>query len=323
MASPSPSTDLVTAMQSAQKYLYQLGCPILILMGTVSCALNLIIFRQRTLRRNPCSIYFIAYNMANFLYIYSSLLSLTLNLGYNIDFSAHSLIICRLRLYITILLNCLSPFFLILAAIDRILVTSRNALTRQRSTRRLAYTCIILGTLFWALFHSHALIWTNVEQTGSTTFLCYFQAGVYLTFIGYYSLIKETLVFLLMLICGLWPIKNIRQIRRIAVAPNLSVSRTTGESNPHSTSSKDRQLILMLLMDIGVYTLFSFALAIFLMYQQITQNYIKSADQIQIEFIVRNLCLFSVGIPFCVGCYTNLLVSKTFRRKVKKVLLCR
>jgi hypothetical protein len=236
------------------------------LIGTVSCVLNLIVFSQRTLRRNPCSVYFIAYNMANFLYIYSSLLSLTLSIGYNIDLSAHILIICRLRLYITILFNCLSPFYLILAAIDRILVTSRNALTRQRSTRRLAYTCIILGTLFWALFHSHALIWTTITEIGPNIFLCYFEAGVYLTFIGYYSIIEEILAFLLMLICGLWSIRNIRKIRRVRAAPDLSISRTTVEGNAHLTSSKDRQLILMLLMDIGVYTLFSFTFAIFLMY---------------------------------------------------------
>ncbi|CAF4306656.1 unnamed protein product, partial [Rotaria magnacalcarata] len=63
-----------------------------------------------------------------------------------------------------------------------------------------------------------------------------------------------------------------------------------------------------------------FAYAIFLIYQQITQYCIKSAEQTQIETVVRNLCLFSSGIPFCTSGYANLVVSKTLRREAKKSL---
>jgi hypothetical protein len=315
----SSSNDLITTLTSAQTYLYQVGCPILMFIGTLGCVLNLIVFTQKNLRKNPCSIYFITYNLSNFVYIYSSLLSLTLSVGYNIDPSAYNLAICHLRLYIIILFNCLSPFYLILASIDRILITSPNARTRRRSTPHFACMCIIFGTLFWVLFHSHALILTNITQLGPNYFLCYFQSGIYLVFISYYSFIKELLAISLMILCGLWSIKNIQNTHRVRPAPDLSVSRTGIESNLHSTSSKDRQLMFMLLLDTTIYGLFSFMFAIFLMYQQITQNYIKSADQIQIENIIRNICLFGVGVPFCSSCYTNLIASKTFRKKVKKV----
>jgi hypothetical protein len=316
----SSTIDIVTTLQSAQQYLYQLGCPVLMLIGTIGCILNLIVFTRKKLRKNPCSIYFIAYNIANLLYIYSSLLSLMLDVGYNIDPSSHYLIICHLRLYTVILFNCLSPFYLILASFDRILITSSNALVRRRSCRRLAYACIIIVTLFWSLFHIHALIFSNIIQLGSNYFLCYFSAGVYLTFVGYYSLIKEIVVLSLMILCGLWSIKNVRSAQRVRAVPNLSTGRIAVGGNSHSTSSKNRQLTLMLLLDIAICVLFSFMYGIFLMYQQITQDYIKSPDQIQIENSVRNICLFIVDIPFCVSCYTNLIVSKTFRNKMKKVL---
>jgi hypothetical protein len=144
----SSSTELIAAMEAAETYLYRFGCPILMLIGIIGCILNLIVFTQKNLRKNPCSIYFIAYNLANLTYIYSSLLALTMSIGYSIDPSSHNLAICHLRLYITVLFNCLTAFYLILAAIDRILITSPNALTRQRSTRRFAYVCIGIGTLF-------------------------------------------------------------------------------------------------------------------------------------------------------------------------------
>jgi hypothetical protein len=250
----------------------------------------------------------------------SSLLPLTLSLGYSIDTSVYNLVICRLRLYITVLCNCLSAIYLIWASIDRILITSPNARTRQRSTPRLACICIGFGALFWALFHSHALILTNIIQLGPNYFICYFQEGVYRDFVGYYSLFKEIVALSLMILCGLWSIKNIQSTNRVRLAPDVSVNRTGVESNSHSTLSKDRQLMFMLLIDTTIYGLFSFMYAIFLIYQQITQDYIKSADRIQIENIIQNLCLFSIGIPFCSSCYTNLISSKTFRKEVKKVL---
>jgi hypothetical protein len=122
-----------------------------------------------------------------------------------------------------------------------------------------------------------------------------------------------------MIICGLSSIKNIRSASRFRVVPDLSVSRPAVGGGLHSTSSKDRQLIFILLMDTTIYALFSFAYTIFLMYEQTTQNYTKSGDQIQIENIVRNLCLFSIGIPFCISCDANLIMLKTFRNKVKKI----
>ena len=165
---------------------------------------------------------------------------------------------------------------------------------------------------------------STITQLGPNTFFCYYQAGAHLAFMGYYALVKEITALSLLTIFGLWSIKNIRSARHGRVAPNLSLSVTAGEnslhSSPSSSSSKDRQLVLMLLMDIIIYALFSFVFAIFLMYQQITQNQLKSADQTQIEVIIRNICLFSAGIPFCLGFYTNLLVSKTFRSEVKKLL---
>ncbi|CAM4827781.1 unnamed protein product [Rotaria magnacalcarata] len=136
--------------------------------------------------------------------MYSSLLALALSLGYNsYDPSIYILVLCRLRLYATVLFNMLSPFYLILTSIDRILVTSSNDRTRQRSTRCFACLCIIIGTLFWALFHSHALISSNIQKLAPNVFLCYFQQGSHLIFVSYYSIIKETSTLLLMIICGL------------------------------------------------------------------------------------------------------------------------
>jgi hypothetical protein len=72
-------------------------------------------------------------------------------------------------------------------------------------------------------------------------------------------------------------------------------------------------------MDITIYGSFSFMYAIFLLYQIITANYTKSPQQQAIVGVITDLCLFSLGIPFCTSCYANLIVSKTYRKEVRKI----
>jgi hypothetical protein len=104
------------------------------------------------------------FHIANLLCIYTSTLLVTLFYGYNISPTSYNHVLCRFIIYITLILDVLSPFYLILASIDRVLVTSQNARTRQRSTCRLAYICIISGTMCWMLFHSHALVFSNIIE---------------------------------------------------------------------------------------------------------------------------------------------------------------
>lgn len=318
------SQDSLATLVSAELHLFRIGGPILTFIGTLGSLLNLVVFTQKNLRKNPCSIYFIAFNLGNLLSIYFAFLILTLSRGYHINYNTINLAICRLHSYAAILLNCLSPSYLILAAIDRILITSSNALTRQKSTCRLAYISIVGVTLFWVLFHIHALILTRIIPITPNISICYFEEGAYLTFISYFAIMKEMVALSLMIICSLWSIKNIRKPHPAAAGNNLAMNRTGGPTNNlQSNASKDRQMIRMLFIDISMNVLFSFLYAIYFVYGQITENHTKSYAQLQIENIVLFLSLYLVNIPFCTSCYTNLIVSKTYRKEVKKLLSCR
>ena len=307
----------------AQENLFRFGGPICIFIGTISGILGLIVFTQKGLRKSPCSIYFTAYNIAILILIYISFLPLTLELGYDIVPASYNLFLCRLRLYITFLLNCLCPFYLLLASVDRVLVTSPNARTRRRSTHRLAYISILIGTLCWIIGLSHVLIFSKIItiETGST--VCYLTLGWYSAAISYGSLTKEILIPLLMSIFGLWAIRNVRRVRRVTIGTTTTTSgivyQTGGILN--STRAKDRQLMLMLLVDITIYIFFSLILAISLMYEQITRNRYKSLEVFQVELLVKSIAMFTAHIPFCLNSYANLLVSKTFRKEVKELLL--
>jgi hypothetical protein len=322
MSSPPFSIDYIESLKAAQKNLYRYGGPVFVVIGTVSGILDLIVFTQKSLRKNPCSIYFTAYNIAVLFLIYTSFLPLTLEIGYNIIPATYNLFLCRLRLYTTFLFNCLCPFYFILASFDRVIVTSPHARTRRKSTDRLAYRSIVIGTLCWISGLCHVLIFSDIIQLITGDFVCYVQLGWYSMAISYGSLIKEILIPLLMIIFGLWSIRNIRNVRRTALAPSsISEVGNQGGTSLNSVRSRDRQLILMLLVDITIHIFFSFIMAISLMYEQITWNRVKTVEGFYIEMLIKSVAMFTAHVPFCINSYANLLVSKAFRREVKELLL--
>ncbi|CAF1251649.1 unnamed protein product [Adineta ricciae] len=313
-------------LTSANTNIYKIGGPILIVIGTLSCFMSLRVFTRRTLRQSPCSIYLIASTLANFLMIYTSILISTLGTGYNIEPSAYDIIFCRFRYYITFVCDVLSPSYLILAVIDRILITSRNASTRQRSTSRLAYICVVVITLFWLIFHIHALIFTVIIKSASGVDVCYFQPGVYLTLVSYYSLIiKAILIPILMIIFGLWTVKNVRSLIHATALVTRTSANGVGVTvgGVRSSRSKDRQLIKIILLDTSIYILFNTMISVLLVYQQVMQNRVQPYVQLYLQGFVLSVSVFSAYIPFCIGCYSNLFVSKTFRTEVRNILMCR
>jgi hypothetical protein len=179
--------DFIESLTLASTHLNEYGGPILIGLGTLSCVLNVLVFTKKILRKNPCSIYLVALNISNILLIYQTFLLAILQGGYNINPGAYNLPFCRFHMYAQFVLDILGPFYLILASIDRVLITSSNALTRRRSTQRLAYICIISGTIFWMLIHIHGLVFGSIVEVPPNYVFCYFQSGAYLAFIAYYS----------------------------------------------------------------------------------------------------------------------------------------
>jgi hypothetical protein len=312
----------MSSLYSAESYLFQIGGPILLVLGSISGALNLIVFTRNTLRKSPCAICFVGGNIVDLMYLFLTSIPTFLGIGYNINLGTRNLAYCRSLAYIGSILSSLGPSYLILASIDRTLITSRNAGTRKRSTRRLAITCIIVLALFWMIFHIHALIYMQILQYGVDYFICTFQPGAYTSFITYYVLIVIGISPpLLMILFGFWTMKNIRQVRHTVHPSTKTAIGTTVVGRSYTPQSKDHQLIRMLLMEISVYILARFPATMFLIYQQITQYQIKSIEQTIIEQFIANITYFTGFIDSSVSCYTNILVSKTFRLELQRIFL--
>jgi hypothetical protein len=313
----SSSDFIVSTLHLILENLYRSGGPVLIILGTVSSIINLIVLIQKNARETPCLIYFLARNLGNFFFIYLSLFYVTLVLGYNISPSSSNLTYCHFSIYISLLFDILSPFYLILASIDRIFATSLNATIRKKSTYRLACILALSGTIFWLLFHIHALIYSEIVEIKFDSFHCDLQIGLYSTIVTYYSLIIKGIISpLLLILFSLWIVNNIRHTRRMQpVVVNIIEDKL---------SATDQLMVSMLIKDIIIYIIFTSIMSIVLMYELITQHYTKDFEEQEVEYFIRHLGIFCVSIPFCISCYTNLIVSKTFRNELKNVFfLCK
>ncbi|CAF1488269.1 unnamed protein product [Adineta ricciae] len=323
MSSQSTTTDYINSLQLTYKYLFQYPGSVMLVLGLVGSSLSCIVFNKKILRKNPCSIYMTAFHISNLVQIVTLILASVLSIGYGMTVVTRTLGLCRFNLYTAFALDVLSPSLLILASIDRILVTSPNALTRQRSTCRRAYISIVCVTLLWLLFHSHPWFLMSVIQLAPDVFICYTQSPIYLSAISYYTVIKSILIPSLLASLGILAIRNVHQLRFRLVAPDILTMGTGKSRSIQSFHARDYQLVRILLIDICVYVMCTYPQTAFNLYLQITQSNMKSADQIQADTAIQYICSFFGYIPYCVGFYTNLIVSKTFRNEVKHIFLCK
>ena len=225
-------------------------------------------------------------------------------------------------MYGTFLFESLNSTYVLFASIDRILITSTNSRTRGYSTFRLAKICMISGSLFWIIFHIHALILSGIQELDPNYHICFLQSGIYLVLVGYYVLIKAIGPSIILIICGLKVLKNLRNIRRIRVFPSATATRVRIRGQQEIRFLRNRQLILMLIVDISIYVIVSIQAAGILMYYQITQYQTNDYQQIQFHSFLINIGTFIFNIQYCIGLYTKLFVSKSFRTERKKLFLC-
>ena len=131
---PSSTEDLASTMNLIQYRLYRYLLPVLLAFGTVGNLISLVIFLQPHLRRNPCSIYLLAYTVASICWVDFVALTSSLGIGFSVDLGTQSVGACRIRTYAVYVTINLLPDLLILAAFDRTCVCSRKITIRQFSS---------------------------------------------------------------------------------------------------------------------------------------------------------------------------------------------
>ncbi|CAF2577895.1 unnamed protein product [Rotaria sp. Silwood2] len=308
----SSDSYYIKVLNNAIVYIYRYGNPIIYILGNVGNLLSASVFMRKAWNKNVCVFYFLVSLVLSSMYLNSTILGTALINGFNINVQNSSVILCKLFFYVALLSSTLLPTVLILASIDRLLISSQNVETRLYSSKRLAYFSISVSTFFWIIFHIHILIKVNLQEIFSSQYFCdYDQSSFYVDSISYFLISFNTLVCWTMIILSIIVFKNIRHIR---IFPRHQRNQI------RSMTKKDFQLLRCLFVQDIIYITVSIFSSVFSIYIAATRNQILTPLQQAINDFLDNFFAFLYFMFYCVNFFIFVIISKVFRHELKRMI---
>ena len=321
--SSSWDVSTIASLNSATSELNRYFAPFILLFGTVGNIVNALVLSQKTLRSNPCTWLFLVSSIFYCISIVASLSSRILS-TWKADLSTTDSVLCKLRAFILFNSATIAAWLIALATVDRWLSSSTDANRRRQSTLRNAQRGMILIVVVSSLIETQKLYCYEANLT-NTPIKCYTK-NVACGIVSDLSLVLITILIplVIMIMFGLMIISNVRQTQsRLQPMSMMVNSRTVNTSMPttaghqHHRKRIDRQLLIMLFVQVSLIVLFTLPLATTKLYSTLTRDQSKSALQNATEsftlsffFLVFNI---ASGMPFYI--YT-LSGGKVFRRAV-------
>ncbi|CAF3898477.1 unnamed protein product [Adineta steineri] len=243
-------------------------------------------------------------------YINSTTIGLILINGFNVYLHNYNNFLCKTYFYSAFLFDTLSPTVLILASVDRLLISSQNVDTRLYSSKRLAYFSITINTLFWIIFNSHILIKVSVQQISPTDYICYYNfSKFYIDFVAYSSTIIHIAFFLLMIILCMLTFKNVRFMRTVPHEKRHHI---------RSMTNRDFQLLRCLFVQDILFIIFGMLIIAYYIYSLITKDQIQTPFKQALHNFFYKFLSFLYSIPYCMNVFVFIIVSKSFRHELKR-----
>ncbi|CAF1058061.1 unnamed protein product [Adineta steineri] len=286
------------------------GNLVFMIFGTIGNIFIIILFNKH--HQNACAIYL----------KYSAIVN-TINLIYYIplrifpiDYSRGTrdvLILCKITIYIPNVIGQIAKTFVVMACIDRYLITSDRVSFRAFSTPKRAKFVIIFAIIFWIIFPIHAPIMQTIINGQCVKY------GIYLTIYTFYAIVFiGGGPIIILIIFSYLTYRNMRQMKaRIQPIP----IHTTTENN--SIRRKDRDLLIIVIAEVFVYLMTTSLYPIILLEMVISQYAIpnKSIQYTQIENFINNFSIFLLYIISAIPFYIYLISSKAFRRDFTQLII--
>ncbi len=303
------STSILGTIQTQ---LNHYGYPIFMTLGNIGNIFVVIIFSQQ--RHNACAIYLLSSAIMNDLYLTFNSFVEIFPFYYG-DESPRAFALCKIRYYVSNVLGQLAKTMIVLACIDRFIITSERVHLRALSTPKRAKWFIFTAILFWPLFASHIAIMTTIIKKQCSTF------GTYSIIYAIYSIIFVGLIPPVVLsIFGYFTYRNIRRVHH-RIQPVLINTRPSNGNIP--IRRRDRDLLIIVISEVFVCVVTTIFYPLILLEMMISRYVLpmKSASYTQIEsfiFTVSFLLLFANNAaPF----YIYLISSRSFRHEFKELII--
>ena len=313
MSSLAANNQQIVDLNTTVKYLYKYVVPVIFIVGNIGNLLSILIFSKKSWRKNVCVFYFKIVILFNTCYLNSIGLGTIFIHGFHISLHNSSSILCKSYIYTSFLFFCLSPTVLILAFIDRLLISSQNIDTRLYSSKRLAYFSLSIGTCIWVIFNIHILVMFNIKQIVPTVVVCLLDSSrIYTDFVTYFYSVMNVVFCLVMIILCVLSFKNVRRIR--------TVPREKRNQQIRKMNKKDFQLLRCLFVQGLVNVVLSMPFLLLYIYQAVTRDIIRTPfDQALLTFLNRLFTVLYI-MYYASTFFIFAAVSRAFRHELKSFI---
>ncbi|CAF1314980.1 unnamed protein product [Adineta ricciae] len=308
------NSDLTDKLNGILVILYKYIVPIIYTLGNIGNIISLIIFLKKSWRKHVCVVYFIMYIFFNTCYLNSTTLASIFIFGYQIMAQTTNIVLCKVYIYMAFIFATISPTILILASIDRLLISSENIQLRLYSSKRLAYFSTGISTAFWMIFNLHVLIKVDIQKVSPTLTICYYDLSKFYFDFVFFSLMAIHIIFgLMMFILCILSFQNVRRIRNI--------SRQQRRNQIRTMKKKDFQLLHCLFVQNLVFITFAFLVNSNFVYGTILRESSPTSLPYIIQQFLDQFLSVLYNIPYCTNFYIFIFMSKSFRQDVYRLVL--
>ncbi|CAF1002127.1 unnamed protein product [Didymodactylos carnosus] len=301
----STLSPLITTLIAVAAELCRSVSIIIFIFGQIGNILTIMVFTQKSLRTNTCSLYILASSVSNIVALTFGMLFIILINGYGITLTARAPILCKIQPYLFYVSYFLSSWFIMLACIDRYYSSHRSAERRQFSRPLIAYRLIIFTTIVSFLVHIHLIIYMDFVKNKCASTSYYYSLFVY----SYYMAVYAVMTPVIYIIFGILTIRNVNQSRRAIVPRQYSRQRAI-----------NTQIIYMLIIQVISFICLTAPYAIFDLYIGLTYQRVKSLERLVIEAFIQSVLLLWSLINSGINFYIYTLAGTIFRKELTKII---
>jgi len=299
-----------STLTTIQTQLNNYGYPIFMVLGNIGNVFIIGLFSQQ--RQNACSIYLISAAVVNMLYLTFTGFIQIFPIYYA-DGTIRAIILCKIYTYAINVIGQMAKTMLVLACIDRFLMTNERVSFRLLSTPKRAKYLIFFSIIFWLLLTIHIPIARTVVNGECGAF------GIYSTIYSVYAIIFVGLIpTIISGIFGYLTYHNMRQ-RHVRIQP---VVQNPNDANI-SIQRRGQALLIIVIAEVVTYVITTAVFPLIELEMIISQYLIpnKSSQYLQIESFILNIAHLLLFINSAAPFYTYLISSKSFRRDFKQLII--
>jgi hypothetical protein len=289
--------------------------PIIFIFGTVGNVLNCLVLSQRKFRTNSCALLFLVSSLVSLI---SILFGLTTRImaGWNDDPSATINWICKVRAFIVFSTRTMAIWLIMLATVDRWLLSSIYIHRRQMGSIQNVRRGIIASLILSSLSYSH-MLFCNVANMINQPLQCYGTTyGCRLMTDLTYGLISNIIPFVLMVSLGLMTISNVHNVHnRVQHLVEHSKNIEHVVHKDLHLKKTDHHLLRMLLVQAVVLIMFCVPQAVQQLYMTFKPFGSVSHRQDIINVFLYNLEVLMAFIASCMPFYVYTLAGGIIFRK--------